>query len=122
MSIEIEGDLKDILNEYAMEVTDEVNEAAKQTAEIVTKALKNSSPKKTGKYGRSWDKKAEGSTFFDKNYVIFNKKHYRLTHLLEFGHATVNGGRVEAIPHIKQAEDIGIKTFEEEIRKKLNGK
>ena len=122
MSIEIEGDLKDILNEYAMEVTDEVNEAAKQTAEIVTKTLKNSSPKKTGKYGRSWDKKAEGSTFFDKNYVIFNKKHYRLTHLLEFGHATVNGGRVPPRPHIKQAEERGIQFFEKEVRKMISGK
>lgn len=51
-------------------------------------------------------------------------KEYRLTHLLEKGHATRNGGRTKAYPHIKYGDEYAKKELpkriEEAIRK--NGK
>lgn len=91
-------------------------DAAKEAANSVVKELKATSPKgKAAKYAKSWKAKAQ-----DGGYVIYNEKHYRLTHLLENGHdVVVSGkkvGRAKAYPHIKPAEEKGIKDFENKIR------
>ncbi len=122
MPIDVSKDLKEILDDYAIEISEEVDKASNSTAKNITKDLKSSSPKKTGKYGQSWSKKEERGTVLNKSFIVYNKKHYRLTHLLEYGHATVNGGRVQARPHIKQAEERGIQFFEKEVRKMISGK
>lgn len=122
MSIDISKDIKEILDDYAIQVSKEVDKASDATAKNVTKDLRASSPKKSGKYGKSWSKKEDKGTVLNKNFIVYNKEHYRLTHLLEYGHATVNGGRVPPRPHIKQAEERGIQFFEKEVRKMINGK
>ena len=41
------------------------------------------------------------------SYIVYNKKHYRLTHLLEYGHAIARGtGRTPAKPHIKAVDEM----------------
>ena len=50
---------------------------------------------------------------------IYNATNYQLTHLLEFGHATVNGGHTKAIPHIRPVEKKYKKIFEEKIKKAI---
>lgn len=122
MSIDISKDLKKILDDYAIEVSEEVDKASNSTAKSVAKDLKSSSPKKTGKYGQSWSNKEERGTVLNKAFVVYNKEHYRLTHLLEYGHATVNGGRVPPRPHIKQAKERGMQFFEKKVRKMISGK
>lgn len=93
-------------------------DAAKTAADSTAKLLKSTSPKQSGKYARGWKVKAQ-----DGGYVVYNDKHYRLTHLLENGHdVIVNGkkvGRAKAYPHIKPAEQEGIKDFEQEVRKQI---
>lgn len=87
-------------------------DAAKNAADFTARELKSTSPKgATGKYAKGWSVKAQ-----DGGYVVYNKKRYMLTHLLENGHdVIVNGkkvGRAKAHPHIKPAEQDGIKQFE----------
>lgn len=58
-----------------------------------------------------------------KRYIIkiHNKTDYQLTHLLEFGHATRNGGRTKPEPHIRPIEEKYSKEFENELKKKIGG-
>lgn len=72
------------------------------------------SPEDTGEYAGKW--KIDFKTKPDQPVmlVIHNKK-YQLTHLLEFGHACVMGGRVEGQPHISKVQDFVNEEFESRI-------
>ena len=95
------------LQRYAKVEKKILNNAVKKVTKEAVNELKATSPKDTGDYGRSW----EGTTEKKVN------GEYRLTHLLEKGHAKRGGGRVSAIPHIKKVEQKAIKKLEEEVVK-----
>lgn len=117
MAIDVAKEIAKILDEEVERVNKEVNDAVIKVADSAVKELQENSPKKSGKYAKSWKKKEEQFATGSKSATIYNDKRYRLTHLLEFGHATVNGGRVAAHPHIASAEQKVIKDFEEEIKR-----
>lgn len=102
--------ISDQIADALIEVTEDVKSAAAVTieeiaAETVTQ-LRQTSPRNTGRYARSWRKtKTKETTRFGIPKVTVYNTQYRLTHLLENGHATKNGGRTAAQPHIKPAED-----------------
>ena len=104
------------LNDY-VGVTDEAcDKGVSETAKTALQELRSAHPAGSGEYG-SWNKYNRGwkvmQTKTDKRYhrkaTIHNATDYRLTHLLEKGHAKVNGGRTRAFPHIapvaQKAED-----------------
>lgn len=97
------------LNVMLLNTVDEMEQAVLETAEETVLELNRTSPQgQTGKYRKSWTHKKDGSIRgkWRMSRVVCSKKpDYRLTHLLEFGHAKVSGGRVKALPHIRQAED-----------------
>lgn len=99
---------------YANQTDEKVQETAKKIAEEGAQKLREVSPKRTGRYASGWTfKKFKGS------YVVHNKTHYRLTHLLEKSHALRNGGRSNPQPHIKPVERQMIEDFELELRRAL---
>ena len=76
-----------------------VNETSKEALQ----ELRSAHPAGSGQYG-SWNSYNRGwtakKTKRDKTATIHNATDYQLTHLLEKGHAKVNGGRTRAFPHI----------------------
>lgn len=111
----ISNEIAKILGEYSSEIEVGV-EAAKDTISKETaKNLRETSPKgATGRYAKGW----KVSDIKGKK-VVHNKTDYQLTHLLEYGHANVNGKRTPAHPHIRPAEEKAISDFNETIRKFL---
>ncbi len=66
------------------------------------KDLKKISPIGQGKYAGSWARMKDVSSAAKGTvYRVYNKKHYQLTHLLEYGHIIHGTGeRTRAFPHI----------------------
>lgn len=86
---------------------------------IALKSVRNGSPKKTGAYRKGWKLKTERQIINDDvaSVTVYNKDRDYLTHLLENGHQKAGGGRVEAIPHIRPAEEEARRYLEEHIRR-----
>lgn len=107
-NIEIDN-LANFLQQEFAEYTEQVNaiveDECKKTANEVKNELANNpnvpeSDINVKHYKKSFAVKKNA----DGNYTIYNKK-YQLTHLLEYGHETVNGKRTRAFPHWKQADE-----------------
>ena len=111
------------LRAYTDEVTAAVKQAEDDTAKECKANLETDSPDGvTHKYKKGWKVTVTANTPQEKHTVIHNKE-YRLTHLLENGHAKRSGGRTRAFPHIKKNEEIANAAFESRVREAIeNGK
>jgi len=105
------------LIEYTEEITEGIEQSKKTVAERAVGILKETSPKGYSKsYAKGWR-----VSDIDGKQVIHNKTDYELTHLLEFGHAKVSGGRVAARSHIRPVEEQVIREFEDAVEKVIKG-
>lgn len=108
-----------ILEQYGAEVIDVVTKAADDVSKDSRVDLRKNS---TGEFeNRSGDYRRGWRTRLDKGRIkveahVYNKTNYRLTHLLEFGHAKQNGGRTQAFPHIEGVNREAQEEFEQRIR------
>jgi len=108
------------LAEYSQDVVEKVNISSEKIGKEAVKQLRQTSPKKTGKYAKSWTMSTEKAIGQPDLRIIHAKApHYRLTHLLEHGHAKRGGGRVEGKPHIRPAEEMVIQEFVSEVEKAI---
>lgn len=114
-------ELKKILDEYADEVTENVQEVTKKVARKGAQAVKNESLNtfkdvhlKKGRYGSGWTTTVETGRFSAQG-IIYNKKYPGLPHLLEHGHAMRGGGRVLGKAHIAPVEKKIVEMYEKEI-------
>lgn len=109
---ELSKEIEKALADFVSVTEDAVDKGVSETANDAIKALRSAHPAGSGQYG-SWDKYNKGwkimQTKTDKRYhrkaTIHNATDYQLTHLLEKGHAKVNGGRTRAFPHIAPVAD-----------------
>lgn len=104
-SNQIGKELTEIMKQYSDEVTDEIGEIIEDVGNKAKDMVKSGSPRRTGKYAKSWNvsfTKQNGQQGF---VVSARSPHYRLTHLLENGHKTRNGGRTRPQPHIGTVQD-----------------
>ena len=113
--------IKAALVKYNEATAEEVKAAVKEAAKTVKQQIEKNAPKDTGAYSRSWKIKTIRETSNTIELKVHSKSHYQLTHLLEYGHAKRNGGRVAGKVHIAPAEALGNEQLEEAIRKVLKG-
>lgn len=117
------NDLIDYLENYSKKVEKAVDKERKRIADKTKKQLQQNSPKRTGKYSKGWGQKTEIKNN-KRTTKIYNKKHYRLTHLLEDGHRISNQymkvpgiNRTKAQPHFNKIKEEAENEFYKEVKK-----
>lgn len=106
--------IENVLEDYSKEVQEIVVAESREVAKDTVKQLKETSPKRTGKYASGWTYKQDG-----QGYIIYNAKKPQLTHLLEFPHRLRNGNMSLAKPHILPAEEFAAREYENRVVSKL---
>jgi hypothetical protein len=128
--------LKQILDECSTEISQTIERSFTDVAQETVDRLKQVSPKRNGggAYAASWSKtktkvNARGKLIGGVDVVVYNKKHYQLTHLLERGHVVRNqygapsraGAKTStsAQPHIIETENWATEQLVEELKRNL---
>lgn len=112
------------LAEYEGVTVDGMKAAVDKVSKEAVRELKGSSPRRSGAYAKSWtSKKTKLTNKWAYEKTVYNKDHYRLTHLLEKGHKVVgakNGRtRVGPIPHIEKVEKKAVENLVREMKETL---
>ncbi len=106
MSKDFTIDLSDILTEYTNEITKAVKVETEKAMKDLVDETKATAPKNRPKYHKSI---ASRTSFEDSRKVVkqwyVKAPEHRLTHLLNNGHQTRNGGRVEGTGFLSDAVD-----------------
>ncbi|MGM1368045.1 HK97 gp10 family phage protein [Bacillus cereus group sp. BceL291] len=108
----LSADIARELQRYANVVEEEIEVAKEKVADALVEELKQKSPKDTGKYAKGWRKKRMRDAI-----IVHNATKHQVAHLLEFGHAKANGGRVPPKVHIAPAEEHAINDFVERVER-----
>ena len=98
-----------MLEQFDAEVSKAVYVAIDEVCDEVVAELKHAGDFNGKKYRRGWKKVISQKSYGAVEAKVWNAKDYRLTHLLEFGHALKRGGRkigdVRAFVHITPIND-----------------
>ena len=120
--IDIQDEIMRALNEYNDEVIQKTKKAITDIAKETNEVIKSHSTFKdrTGKYRKAFTvkKSFEDRTNLRLTWCVKGTQ-ARLTHLLEYGHAKVNGGRVRAFPHIRYGEEYAKENLIKRIKEVL---
>ena len=114
---EIDKVVTEELDAFANACTEDIHEAAVAAAKWANKELKAKSPGQ-GDYHTEWRVEKQKLRTGTKT-TVYNKKLYMLSHLLEHGHAKVNGGRTRALEFIAPINDQAAKKFENELKRRV---
>ena len=121
--VNFSAECRRLLNEYGNDVHEVINDATKDAADIAVKMIRHNSRKRTGAYAKDWAKKQVKAWGFGSSYTVYNRKHYRVAHLLENSHSFANQygktGSWTGDGVIKEAEDYTTAWMESEVIKKL---
>lgn len=111
---------KQLLN-YSDEVIEIVDDVTHQVGDLVMEEIKNhiTFDEKTGDYIKSFSLKSTKTRTNRSRIWHVLKPHYRLTHLLEKGHALLSGGRSRAFPHIKYGDELANIKFPELLKEAI---
>lgn len=119
---ELAADIMAMLEDFKGACTEDIKEAQKTAGKEAVKKIKEKAPGK-GEYAKTWKSSTTEKSGAVKTVIYAGKvgrvTGYALAHLLEFGHAKVNGGRTRAFEHIAPAEEYAMKVYEDELRRRI---
>lgn len=107
-------DINKILDSYAKDIARDITTDAEQVAKQGMDELRNTSPKRSGKYRKGWRVKTDKINGGGVS-IIYNATSYQLTHLLEKPHLTRNGRLTSPQVHIAPVEARCIKDYERRV-------
>lgn len=124
---EISLAVRDILEVYSHNVTVLTKEATDKTAEEALGRVKQLAPKSSGTYADAWASKVGFENAFEKRTILYvEAPHYRLTHLLEYGHVIRNQyggplgkGRTAEFHHVEPTVEFAEKMYSDLIREAI---
>ncbi len=108
------------VHDYTEDVSRAIAKEVDDTAKQALKDVKAASPRQTGDYHKGWRLKGMSRDGVASR-ILHNATDYQLVHLLEFGHASRNGGRVSAKPHVKPSVDPLLKRMERNVKDIIEG-
>jgi GTPase len=114
--------IMEYMSNYSQDITDGIKKAANVVANEVNEEIKKHVTFKehSGKYVKAFKIKKSYESKYNVGYTWHVKDgHYRLTHLLEKGHAKIGGGRTRAFPHIIYGEELAKRRMEELAREAI---
>lgn len=114
-------EIEKALESYSEDISEIVEEVSNSVGKEAVDEIKETSPKNQGNYAKGWTLKKDKKNKGKYHVKIHNKTDYQLTHLLEFGHATKNGKRTKAMPHIRPIEQKYTQKYEQELKRKIGG-
>lgn len=127
LPIDLSGTVEELLKEYGDQVYEVMDDAIKETSEEARNELRSVnqfSPRGnvSGAYSQSWEYEKQKVNRLEVSSVVYNEDHYRLTHLLESGHAKFLWGRetgekVQGYPHIEPVNNKAQKTLIDKVEK-----
>lgn len=109
-------EITSLLTTYTEEVTELAKAVVDKVSEEANQEILNHITFKDKTYSKGFRIKTTFENSRNKRNTWFVAKEYRLTHLLEYGHITRNGGRTRAFPHIKYGDDYVNENFERELK------
>lgn len=121
-------DLDKVIAEILDQVGDTAIEVLRETDKAVSAKAKNivkdNAPvgARHGEYKKHIAVKQTKKDALEDEYTVYVKEpEYRLSHLLEFGHATPDGtGRTKAYPHFAPARDYVLENYRDEFIRRWN--
>ena len=120
----LDSAVNDILTDYYNGTTEEIKKASARAIRQCRDEIKAhiTFTEHTGDYVMAMTTKKTAESTSGAEYTWYVKApHYRLTHLLEKGHALRNGGRTRAFPHIIYGAQVAVDYFLAEIRRIMGG-
>ena len=108
--------IQEELNAYSDDLMDGIRKEVAAVAKNCVAEIKAASPEDTGEYKAGWRVVKSYESDDDIRLTVHNKGHAQRTHLLEDGHANVDGGRTPGTPHIGPAADNAAAALEGRIK------
>lgn len=113
-----------LVREYGDEVVSILQDVVPAAADIGVRMIRDKSRKRTGLYAKDWAKKNVRTWRLGSTWIIYNRKKYRVAHLLEKDHDFKNGsgkktGDWKGDRVIEKAEEYTAAWLESEVVKRL---